>query len=88
MLHRHLGACILVVIRFMPHSNTLLLYLLAVLPVCPLTGRRAGRHGVVLEDPAHVVEQICDRQKHIGPVAVVEVIQKKLSVLVSLESRL
>ena len=84
MLHRHFRTCVLVIIRLMPHSDTLLLQLLPVLSIRLLTGRRAGRDGVVLEDPAHVMEQFCDGKEHIGPVAIVEVIQKELGVLVSL----
>ena len=79
---------LLVVIRPVSHSDTLLLDLPPVLPIRLLTGRKAGRDGVVLEDPAHVVEQICDGKKHSGPKAVIEVVQKKLSVLVSLKGRL
>ena len=88
MLHRHLGACILVVIRLVAHRNLLLLDLPPEFSFHLLTRRDGRRHGVVLEDPAHVVEQICDGKKHIGPKAVIEVVQKKLSVLVSLEGRL
>ena len=49
-----------------------------------VAARRAGRNGVVLKDPAHVVEQFCGREQHIGTVVVMEVIQEKLCVLISL----
>lgn len=76
------------VVRLVPQSNALLLDLPPILAVCPLVCRRTGRHGVVLENPAHVVEQVCDGKEHIGPVAVVKVLQKELRILVSLEGRL
>ena len=72
------------VIRLVAHRNLLLLDLPPEFSIHLLTRRDCRRHGVVLEDPAHVVEQICDGKKHIGPVAIVEVIQKKLGVLISL----
>ena len=72
------------VIRLMPHSDTLLLQLLPVLPVRLLAFRRTGRDGVILENPAHVMEQVCDSKEHIGPATVIEVLQKELGVLISL----
>ena len=88
MLHRHLGACILVVVRLVAHRNLLLLDLPPEFSIHLLPRRDGRRHGVVLEDPAHMVEQICDGKEHIGPVAVVEVIQEKFRILVFLGCRL
>lgn len=76
------------VIWFVSQGHALLLYLPPILAVRLLTCRGTGRNGVVLEDLAHVVEQIGDGQEHIGPVTVMEVRQEKLCILVSLEGRL
>ena len=84
MLHRHLGACILVVVRLVAHRNLLLLDLPPEFSIHLLARRDGRRHGVVLEDPAHVVEQLGGRQEHIGTAVVIDVIQKELGVLVSL----
>ena len=79
---------LLMVIRLVAHRNLLLLDLPPEFSIHLLTRRDCRRHGVVLEDPAHVVEQACDGKEHIGPVAVVKVIQKELCILVSLGCRL
>lgn len=72
------------VIRLVAHGDLLLTDLLEQFTVCSVTARRAGRNGVVLKDPAHVVEQLGGREEHIGAVVVIEVIQKELGILVSL----
>ena len=72
------------VIRLVAHGDLLLTDLLAQFAICSLTARRAGRNGVVLKDPAHVVEQLGSRQEHIGTAVVIEVVQEELGVLVSL----
>ena len=72
------------VIRLVAHGDLLLTDLLEQFAIRSLTARRAGRNGVVLKDPAHVVEQLGGREEHIRAVVVIEVIQKELGVLVSL----
>lgn len=74
----------LMVVRLVAQGNLFLAELLEQFAVRSLSARRAGQHGVVLEDPAHVVEQLGGGQKRIGTVVVVEVVQKELPVLVSL----
>ena len=85
MLHRHLGACILVVIRLVAHRNLLLLDLPPEFSIHLLAHWDGGRHRVGLEDPAHVVEQLSDRQHHRGWVEIVSLRQKELSILISLD---
>ena len=75
---------LLMVIRLVAQGNLFLTDLLEQFTVCSVTARRAGRNGVVLEYPAHVVEQFGDREEHIGAAVVIEVIQKELGVLISL----
>ena len=72
------------IIRLVAHGDLLLTDLLAQFTVRSVTARRAGRNGVVLKDPAHVVEQFGGREEHIGTAVVIEVIQEELGVLVSL----
>ena len=75
---------LLMVIRLVAHGDLFLTDLLEQFTVCSVTARRAGRNGVVLKDPAHVVEQFGGREEHIRTVVVIEVIQKELGVLISL----
>ena len=84
MLHRHLGACILVVVRLVAHRNLLLLDLPPEFSIHLLAHWDGGRHRVVLEDPAHVVEQLSDRQHYRGRAEIVPLLQKELSILISL----
>ena len=72
------------VIRLVTHGDLLLPDFLKQLAVRSVAAWRAGRHGVVLKDPAHVVEQFCGREQHIGTMVVMEVIQEELGVLISL----
>ena len=68
----------------MTHGVPFLTDLLAQFAIRSLTARRARRNGVVLKDPAHVVEQLGGRQEHIGTAVVIEVVQEELGVLVPL----
>ena len=72
------------VIRLVTHGDLLLADLLEQFTVRSVTARRAGRNGVVLKDPAHVVEQPGSREEHIGTAVVIDVIQEELGILVSL----
>ena len=72
------------VIRLVAHSNLLLLDLPPEFPIHLLARWDSGRHRVVLEDPAHVVEQLGDRQHHRGRAEMVSLLQKELSILISL----
>ena len=75
---------LLMVIRLVAHGDLLLADLLEQFAVRSLTARRAGRNGVVLKDAPHVVEQLGSREEHIGTVIIIEVIQEKPGILVSL----
>ena len=75
------------VIRLVAHGDLLLADLLEQFTVRSVAARRAGRNGVALKDPAHVVEQSGGRQEHIGLVGIVEVVHKELCILVSLFCR-
>ena len=75
---------LLMIIRLVAHGNLLLTDLLAQFAICSVAARRARRNGVILKDPAHVMEQLGGREEHIGLAAVIEVIQKELGVLISL----
>ena len=72
------------VIRLVAHRNLLLLDLPPELSIHLLARRDGGWHGVVLEDPAHVIEQPGDRQHHRGRVEIVSLLQEELSILISL----
>ena len=63
--HAAHGLLLLMVIRLVAQGNLFLTDLLEQFTVCSVTARRAGRNGVVLEYPAHVVEQFGDREEHI-----------------------
>lgn len=73
------------VIRLVAHRNLLLLDLPPEFSIHLLARRDVGRHRVVLEDPAHVVEQLGDRQHYRGRVEIVPLLQKELSILISLD---
>ena len=75
---------LLMVIRLVAHGDLLLTDLLAQFAVRSVAAQRAGRNGVVLKDPAHVVEQFGGREEYIGTVIIIEVVQKELGVLISL----
>ena len=68
------------VIRLVAHRNLLLLDLPPEFSVHLLARRDGGRHRVVLEDPAHVVEQLSDRQYHRGRAEIVSLLQEELSI--------
>ena len=72
------------VIRFVAHSNLLLLDLPPELSIHLLTYWGGGRHGVVLKDPAHVVEQAGNCQHDRGRSNIIVPLQKELGVLISL----
>ena len=74
------------VIRLVAHSNLFLLDLPPELSIHLLTYWDGGRHGVVLKDPAYVVEQLSDRQHHRGRAEIVSLLQEELSILISLGS--
>ena len=73
------------VIRLVAHRNLLLLDLPPEFSIHLLARRDVRRHRVVLEDPAHVVEQLGDRQHHRGRAEMVSLLQKELSILISLD---
>lgn len=73
------------VVRLVTHSVLLFLDLPPEFSVHLLARRDGGRHRVVLEDPAHVVEQLGDRQHHRGRAKIVSLLQKELSILISLD---
>ena len=75
------------VIRLVAHSDLLLLDLPPELSIRLLTYWDGGRHGVVLKDPAHVVEHLSDRQHHRGRAEIVSLLQEELSILISLDRR-
>ena len=62
------------IIRLVAQGDLLLTDLLEQFTVCSVTARRAGRNGVVLKNPAHVVEQFGGREERIGTVVVIEVV--------------
>ena len=72
------------IIRLVAQGDLLLTDLLEQFTVRSLTARRARRNGVVLKNPAHVVEQPGSREEHIGIAVVIDVIQEELGILVSL----
>ena len=71
------------VIRLVAHSNALLHEFLPALSVDVQPSSRPWE-GVILKDPAHVIEQPGDRQHHRGRAEVVSLLQKELSILISL----
>ena len=73
------------VIRLVTHSDLLLLDLPPEFSIHLLAHWDGGRHRVVLEDPAHVVEQLSDRQHHRGRAEMVSLFQEELSILISLD---
>ena len=72
------------VIRLVAHGDLLFLDFPPQLSVDVLSHRSGGRHRVLPEDLAQMVEQSGGRQEHIGPAHLVEVFQKEGGVLVSL----
>ena len=72
------------IIRLVAHGDFLLTDLLEQFAIHSLTARRAGRNGVVLKDPAHVVEQFSGREEYIRAAVIIDVIQEELGVLISL----
>ena len=72
------------IIRLVAHGDLLLLDLPPELSIHLLTYWGGGRHGVVLKDPAHVIEQPRDRQHHRGRAEIVSLLQEELSILISL----
>jgi len=46
--------------------------------------RSDGRYGILLKNPAQVVEQLGGREEHIRAVIVTEMLQEELGVFVSL----
>ena len=75
------------VVRLVPHGNLLFLDFPPQLSVHLLAHRSGRRHRVVTKDLTQVMEQSSGRQKHIGPARLIEVLQKKVGVLVSLFRR-
>lgn len=75
------------VIRLVAHRNFLLLDLPPEFSIHLLAYWDGRRYRVVLEDPAHVVEQTGDRQHHRGWVEIVSLLQEELSILISLGGR-
>lgn len=75
---------LLIVIRLVAQGDLFLLNLSSELSIHSLARRGGRRHGVVLKDPAHVVEQLGGREEHIGTVVVIEVVEEELGILVSL----
>ena len=75
---------LLMVIRLVAHGDLLLADLLEQFTVYSVTARRAGRNGVVLKNPAHVVEELGGREEHIRAAVIIEVVQEKLGILISL----
>ena len=71
------------VIRFVAHSDFLFLNLSPKFAVY-LEAGAGSRQGVILEDPAHVVEQAGDRQHDGGWTEATLPLQEELCVLVSL----
>lgn len=84
--HDHSALVLLfrVIVRLVAHGDLLGPDLLAQLSVYAMPHRVGGRDGVVLKDPAQVVEQSGGGQEDIGTASIVEVIQKELGVLISL----
>ena len=76
-----------VVIRPVAQSDLLGPDFLAQLEVHTVPHRAGGRDGILLKNPAHVVDQLGGREEHIGAVVVMEVLQEELSVLVPLFCR-
>ena len=72
------------VICFMPHGDLLGPDLLTQLPVYAVPHRSDGRYGILLKNPAQVVEQLGGREEHIRAVIVTEMLQEELGVFVSL----
>ena len=72
------------VIRLVAHRNFLLLDLSPEFSIHLLASRDSGRHRVILEDPAHVVEQLSDRQHHRGRAEIVSLLQEELSIRIPL----
>ena len=72
------------VVRLVAHGDLLLLDLPPEFSIHLLARRDNERHGVVLEDPAHVIEQPGDRQHHRGRSEIVSLLQEELSILISL----
>ena len=75
---------LLIVIWLVAQGDLFLLNLSPELSIHSLARRGGRRHGVVLKDSAHVVEELGGRKEHIGTVVVIEMIQKELGVLISL----
>ena len=71
------------VIQLAAKCDALRLELLSALPV-DVQASAGSRQRAILKDPAHVVEQVCDRQHHGWRAEAVLVFQEELCVLVSL----
>ena len=72
------------VIRLVAHGDLLLLDLPPEFSIYLLAYWDGGRNGVVLKDPAHVVEQLSNRQHHRGRAEIVSLLQEELSIRISL----
>ena len=72
------------IIRLVAHGDLLLLDLPPEFSIHLLAYWDGGRHGVVLKDPAHVVEQLSDRQHDRGRAKIVLLLQEELSIWISL----
>ena len=86
-MHRHIPTAILLllmIVLFVAMDETLLPQLLTALAVDVGEPRAALRQGVVLEDPAHVVEQAGNCQHDRGRSNIIVPLQKELGVLISL----
>ena len=81
--HAALILLLLVVVRLVAHSDFLLLDSPSEFAVHMETGAGLGQ-GAGLEDPAHVVEQVSDRQHDRGRAEIVSLLQEELSILISL----
>ena len=79
-----MAAIFLVIVRFMPQGNFLLSDFCHELPVGLNAAWNSKRWCLLLEDPAHVVEQASDRQHDRGRFQAVPTAKKKLSVAVAL----
>ena len=82
--HAALGLLILMVVRLVAHGDLLGPDLLTQLPVYAVPHRSDGRYGILLKNPAQVVEQLGGREEHIRAVIVTEMLQEELGVFVSL----